>query len=351
MTTTGEAERREIVHPWAAPPAPGAAVALAEGVLWMRLPLPMAGLDHLNLYALEDGEGWTLIDAGLDWRRGRAALEAVLDGPLAAKPVTRVLLTHHHPDHIGLAGLLAARGAEIWASRPAWLTGRMLTLDRQPKPTPEQIRFRNRAGMTGADIAAYAAEAPFNFADCVHPIPLGFRALEEGARLSLAGRDWRVRLGEGHAPGHVTLWSEDGALMLAGDQVLPGISPNIGVYPTEPEADPLAGWLATCHRFRDLDADPLVLPGHRLPFRGLTGRLDALVENHTNALARIEAALAERASTAIGLFPALYRRAIGEAEFGLALAEAVSHVNHLYRAGRIERTLSPEGAWLYRAAR
>ncbi|MEL6480258.1 MAG: MBL fold metallo-hydrolase [Pseudomonadota bacterium] len=320
------------------PPAPGAAIEVAEGILWARLPLPMK-LDHVNIYALDDGASWTLVDTGLHWARGRAALDALLAGPLGGKPVGRVLLTHHHPDHIGMAGLLAARGASVVASRVAWLTGRMLTLDPQDRPNAEQVAFRRRAGVTGAALDAYAAERPFNFADCVTPIPLGFHAIDEGETLTAAGRQWTVRLGEGHAPAHVTLWSEDGAVVLAGDQILSSISPNIGVYPTEPDADPLGGWLESCRRFEEVlgrsDTDPLVLPGHHLPFRGAQRRLRQLIENHEHALDRVLAALAKAPCPAAGLFEPLFRRPIAGSEFGLALVEAVAHVNHLHRRGAV----------------
>ncbi|MCL5777086.1 MBL fold metallo-hydrolase [Limibaculum sp. FT325] len=344
------ARETAIRHPWPEPPGPGAAVEVAEGILWARLPLPMA-LDHMNLYALDEGDGWTLIDTGLDWARGREALAALRAGPLGGRPIRRVVLTHHHPDHIGLAGPLADEGAEVVATRVAWLTGRMLTLDRQERPTPQQVEFRRRAGVTGAALTAYMAERPFNFADCVSPLPLGFRAIGEGSALRAGGRDWQVRLGEGHAPAHATLWSRDG-LLLAGDQVLPGISPNIGVYPTEPEADPLAGWLETCRRFLPLAeaADPLVLPGHGLPFRGAPFRLGQLIENHEGALRRILGALREGPLTAVELFPALYKREIGAREFGLALVEAVAHLNHLHHAGDVVRERDSLGAWRYRAA-
>ncbi len=331
-------------------PAHGAAVRVADGILWARLPLPMAGLEHVNLYALDDGPAWTLVDTGLDWAAGRAALDALLAGPLGGKPVARVILTHHHPDHVGLLGHLAGRGADVLASRIAWLMARMLTLDPQDRPTPEQIAFRRRAGVTGAALAAYAAERPFNFADCVAPMPLGYRALEEGDRIEAGGRAWRVRLDDGHAPAHATLWSEDGEVLLAGDHVLPTISPNIGVYPTEPEADPLGGYLESLTRFAGLEADPLVLPGHGRPFRGLAGRLVALVAEHESALGRIEALLRDGERTALGLFDAIYGRPIPETETGLALVEAVAHVNRLHRAGRISRREGAEGEWLWRPA-
>lgn len=339
-----------IRHPWPEAPAPGQVIEVSEGILWARLPLPMA-LDHVNVYALDDGDGWTLVDTGLDWSRGREVLASLRSGPLGGKPVSRLVLTHHHPDHIGLAGLLAGEGAEILATRVAWLTGRMLILDRQESPTTEQIAFRRRAGVTGAALERYAAERPFNFADCVAPLPLGFTRMDEGYVMRAAGRDWRVYLGEGHAPQHITLWSDDG-LVIAGDQILPGISPNIGVHPTEPEADPLAGWLESCRRFLPLAeaGNPLILPGHGLPFTGGAYRLTQLIENHESALTRILAALERAPATAVELFPALYKREIREREFGLALVEAVAHLNHLRCAGRIVRGADDAGAWRYRPA-
>ena len=343
----------EIRHPWGTAPGPGAAVEVADGILWARLPLPMA-LDHVNVYALDDGDGWTLIDAGMNWEKGRAQMDALLAGPLAGKPVRRVVLTHHHPDHIGLAGRFAGEGAEILASRIAWLMGRMLVLDRREEQAPQSVEFRRLAGVAGPELDAFRAEPPFNFADCVAPIPPGFRALENLDRLRAGGRDWTVRLGEGHAPAHVTLWSDD--VLLAGDQVLPGISPNIGVWPMEPEANPLAGWLETCRGFRALgpfDAAPLVLPGHKLPFTGLDVRLRQLIEHHAAVLKRVLAALAAPnapALTAVGMMPTIFRREIGDGEFGLALAEAVAHANWLHRAGLTVATATPEGARAYRCA-
>ncbi|MEL6479041.1 MAG: MBL fold metallo-hydrolase [Pseudomonadota bacterium] len=333
-----------LTHPWEAPPAPGEMIEVAEGILWARLPLPMK-LDHVNVYALDDGDGWTLIDTGLNWAKGLAEVEALLAGPLSAKPVTRVLMSHAHPDHLGLLGWFQARGAAVIASRAAWLLGRMLVLDRQTEHPPETITFRRRAGMAGADLDAFARETPFNFADCVAPIPQGYLRLREGDLFHAGGRDWVVRMGEGHAIEHITLWTED--IVLAGDQILPGISPNIGVYPTEPEANPLAGWLETCHRFRGLGADPLVLPGHKLPFRGLDFRLGLLIDNHLSAFERIEAAL-DIPKPAVDLMSPIFHREIGRGEFGLALVEAVAHMNYLHQARRVTRTLNDQGAWEYR---
>ncbi|MFM7656830.1 MAG: MBL fold metallo-hydrolase [Paracoccaceae bacterium] len=334
--------------PFETPPDPGAAVEVAEGILWLRLPLPMA-LDHVNVYALADSDGWTLIDTGMNSRKSREIWTAALAGPLAGKPVARVLLTHHHPDHVGLVGWFQDRGAALLTTRTAWLYARMLTLDVQDRPSAQSMHFYTRAGMPAEMLAKRATERPFNFADVVAPMPLGFTRVDEGQTLTLAGRRWRVRLGQGHAPDHITLWSEEDALVIGGDQLLPGISPNIGVYPTEPEADPLTEWLEATARFlphaRD---DQLVLPGHKLPFTGLPFRLQQMAENHHEALARLRAHL-RSPQTAAGCFPALYKRPIGEGEYGLALVEAVAHLNCLLRRGQVCRSLAPDGAWQWQA--
>ncbi len=332
-----------IRHPFATPPEHGQAIEIAEGLLWLRLPLPMA-LDHVNVYALADADGWTLIDTGMNSRKTRAIWEAALAGPLAGKPVARVLLTHHHPDHVGLVGWFQARGAELLATRTAWLYARMLVLDVQDRPAPQAMQFYTRAGMAPDILAKRAAERPFNFADVVAPMPLGFTRVEEGQTLTLAGRRWQVRLGQGHAPDHVTLWSDDG-LVLGGDQLLPGISPNIGVYPTEPEADPLSDWITATDSFKPhAREDQLVLPGHKLPFTGLPFRLEQMTDNHHAALDRLLDHL-KAPRTAVACFPALFKRPIGEADYGLALVEAVAHLNCLLRRGAVSRSLGDDGAW------
>lgn len=339
-----------IVTPYATPPEAGAAIEVAPGILWLRLPLPMA-LDHVNCFALDDGDGWTILDTGIASRKSKALWEGLLAGPLAGRPVRRVVVTHHHPDHIGLAGWFQARGAELVTTRTAWLMARMLTLDVQDRPRPETLAFWQAAGMAPDILARRAAERPFNFADMVADLPLGFTRIVEGEAIRMGGRDWRVRIGHGHAPEQATFWSAEGDLVLGGDQLLPGISPNLGVYATEPLADPVAEWIESCRAFLPhAGDDQLVLPGHKLPFTGLPLRLTQMVENHVGALAR----LADHLSiprTAVECFPVLYKRVIGEGEYGLALVEAVAHLNHLERAGGAERLRRQGEADLWKRTR
>nr|WP_318272552.1 MBL fold metallo-hydrolase [Paracoccus saliphilus] len=340
-----------IRTPFSLPPEEGAATEVAPGVLWMRLPLPMA-LDHVNVYALDDRDGgWSIVDTGFDSRRGRAIWETLLAGPLGGRPVRQVLGTHHHPDHIGLAGWFMQRdGARLMMSRTAWLTARMLVLDVQDRASPQALTFWRRAGMPAEMLDRRAADRPFNFADVVHPLPLGFTRLSEGDVIDMGQRRWRVAMGHGHAPCHVTLWSLDDDLVIGGDQLLPSISPNLGVYPTEPGADPVGEWLESCIRLQDLARDDqLVLPGHKLPFTGLPLRLTQLIQNHRAGLARLTEALAQSPRSAVDCFDILYRRRIGEGEFGLALVEAVAHLNHLHRAGVIRQVGERQGAALWGA--
>jgi glyoxylase-like metal-dependent hydrolase (beta-lactamase superfamily II) len=340
-----------IRHPFETPPEAGRAIEVAPGILWMRLPLPMA-LDHVNVYALDEGDGWTLIDTGFDTRKTREIWGEILAGPLAGKPVSRVVATHHHPDHIGLAGWFqAGHGAELWTTRTAWLFARMLVLDEQERPSAESIAFWRAAGMDADLLAQRADERPFNFADVVAPLPLGFHRLREGATMRMGGRDWIVRMGHGHAPEHATFWSRDDDLVIGGDQLLPGISANLGVYATEPEADPIAEWLESCERLAPF-ARPghFVLPGHKLPFTGLPLRLRQMAENHHGALERLLAHL-DRPRRAAECFPPLFKRAIGPGVYGLALVEAVAHLNHLHQKGAVRRWRAEDGAWLWQRTR
>ncbi len=191
--------------PFPDPPAPGAAVEVARDIFWLRLPLPMA-LDHVNVYALADADGWTLIDTGLDSRKTRALWEAALAGPLAGRRVHRLIVTHHHPDHVGLAGWFQSMGAELMMTRTAWLYARMLTLDVQERPTDEALAFLRRAGVGETTLRQRAGERPFNFADVVAPMPLGFTRLcrgtrDRGRRSALAGAP---RLGPRARPRHAS---------------------------------------------------------------------------------------------------------------------------------------------------
>lgn len=334
-------------YPFAEVPEPGGAMEIAEGVLWLRIPLPMRP-DHVNVYALDEGDGWTIVDTGLGIGKIRAVWETLLSGPLAGRPVRRVIVTHHHPDHVGNAGWFqSAHGAELWTTRTAWLFARMLQRDEQPEPPGELLAFWRAGGMEAEVYAARAAARPMNFCDFVHPMPLGFRAIGDGEEIEAGGRRWRVAFGHGHAPDQATFWGIGHDLVLAGDQILPVITPNLGVYATEPGADTVGAWLESCRRLRGLARpEQLGLPGHRRPFHGLDARLDVLIAHQEDALARLADFLSEprRASECFDL---LYGRRVGASEYTLALGEALGHLNHLHRTGRAVRE-TVDGVWFWR---
>ncbi|MDF3415550.1 MBL fold metallo-hydrolase [Sulfitobacter sp. M57] len=338
-------------YPFDTPPVAGsAAIEVAPGVLWLRMPLPMK-LDHVNIYAFDEGDSWTIIDTGFASKKSKEIWAEVLAGPLGGKPVSRVVVTHHHPDHIGLAGWFQTEhGAELVTTRTAWLTARMLTLDEQEVSPEETLAFYRLSGMDPEMLEKRRKDRPFNFCDIVAPLPLGFTRVKQGDCIRFGGRDWDVHMGNGHAPEHATFWSRDDNLVLAGDQILSSISPNVGVYPTEPMADPIGEWLEACERLAPMArADHLVLGGHKLPFTGLPKRMEQLIENHHGALKRL-AAYIDRPKSASECFSPLFKRKIGEAEYGLALVEAVAHLSHLYQSGLATRELRAEdGAWVYQS--
>ncbi|SDI87587.1 MBL fold metallo-hydrolase [Aliiruegeria lutimaris] len=335
-------------YPHDTAPGTGEAIEIAEGVLWMRLPLPMA-LDHVNIFALDDGDGWTVVDTGWSSAPIRAIWRDLMAGPLGGKPVNRVIVTHHHPDHVGLAGWFQSEhGAELATSRTTWLYARMLTLDVQETWPEETLAFYRAAGMDPLIYESRVADRPFNFSDCVYPIPLGFTRLVEGDTIRIGGRDWDIHMGNGHAAEHATFWSRDDNLVLCGDQLLPSISPNLGVYPTEPAADPVGDWLESCERLAAFAReDHFVLPGHKLPYTGLPARMVQLIQNHHGALERLLEHLSEP-RTAHDCFKPLFKREIGLTEYGLALVESVGHLNHLLNERLVTRERREDGAWLWR---
>ncbi|MFK5996882.1 MAG: MBL fold metallo-hydrolase [Rhodobacterales bacterium] len=338
-----------ITFPFPEPPAEGTAIEVAKGILWIRLPLPMA-LDHVNVYALDDGDGWLLVDTGFHSKRGVKLWQDLLAGPLAGKPVKKVLMTHHHPDHIGNVGWFQKEhGVALISTRTAWLYARMMTLDVQTEWADELVDFYKSTGMDKAIFDERINGKPYNYADSVHPMPLGFTRICQDDVLNIGDRTWTVHIGNGHAPAHATLWCNEEPLVLAGDQILPGISSNIGVYATEPDADPLAEWLESCTRLAGhATPDQLVFPGHKLPFRGLPVRLGQLIENHHSALARLEAFL-KTPKTAVDCFPLLFKRKIVGGNYGLAMVEAMAHLNHLLQAGKITRSANADGVWMWQS--
>jgi len=326
----------------------GELIEVAPGIGWMRLPVP-GSLKHVNIWALEDGDGVTIVDTGLDIPPCREGWEQVLAGPLAGRAATRIIVTHFHPDHLGLAGWLVERfEAPLWMTRTEWLFGRMLVADVRPAPPPEAHAYWRGAGWDEARAQGEVEKGWGRFATVVTPVPAAFVRMVDGDRIAIGGRTWRVVIGSGHSPEHACLVDDEGGIMIAGDQVLPRITSNVSLTLSEPEADPLGEWLASIAKLRSLPDDLLVLPSHGDPFTGLHARLDALAEGHAGRLDALEAHLAEP-RRAVDCFPILFRRSIETSSYGLATGEAMAHLRHLVVTGRATRQARDGVFWFARA--
>ena len=277
------------------PPAFGQPEEICEGVYWLRMPLDLTGLDHINLWLLRDGDGWTLVDTGVNSERIRGHWDEVFAQWIGDKPVKRVICTHFHPDHMGLAGWLCERsGARLWATRREWLFGRMLYLDAQDEPPDWYIDHFRKLGFSEQARDGIRAHKYNNYRSMVSPVPEQHHRIEDGDEIVIDGEAWRVIVGYGHAPEHACLYCPARGVMISGDQILPRITPHIGVYPSEPDANPLQEYLDSLPLFRPLPADTLVLPAHGRPGWDyvLIGRRDATAGREFARMAReLESAL------------------------------------------------------------
>jgi glyoxylase-like metal-dependent hydrolase (beta-lactamase superfamily II) len=345
-----------LSYPFPGPPAVGEALEVAPGVLWIRMPLPFA-LSHINLWAIADGdadgEGWTLVDSGVQSPETVEAWRSVLAGPCGGRPVKRVLVTHMHPDHVGMAGWLARKfQCRLWMTRLEYLTCRVLVADTGREAPDEAVTFYRRAGWDEDAIERYRTRFG-GFGRNVHALPDSYRRVVDGESIRIGRHDWRIVVGNGHSPEHACLYSPALKVLVSGDQVLPRISSNVSVFPTEPDADPLGDWLASLAKLRaQVPDDVLVLPSHNEPFRGLHARLDALEAGHQRSLDRLRRLLAEGPCRAVDAFSALFARNIGADQMllGLATGESIAHLNHLLARGEAASELGDDGVLRYRLA-
>jgi glyoxylase-like metal-dependent hydrolase (beta-lactamase superfamily II) len=339
-----------LVYPCGEPPGTGAVREVAPGVLWIRMPLPHA-LSHINVWAIEDGAGWTIVDTGLRGEDTAAAWCALFAGPLANRDATRVLVTHMHPDHVGMAGWLTRKfDCRLWMTRLEYLNCRVLVADTGREAPADGISFYRRAGWNDDQIETYRARFG-NFGKMTYALPDSFRRMRDGERIAIGRHEWQVVVGAGHTPEHACLYCPELKLFIAGDQVLPRISSNVSVHPTEPDADPLSEWLASIKKVkRMVPNDVLVLPAHNEPFAGLHERLDNLAVNQLRSLNRLREVLKER-KRAVDVFSVLFARMITSENslLGLATGEAIAHLNYLMHRGEASIEIDQDGVGWYRS--
>ncbi len=332
-------------------PGVGGTIEIVPGLHWVRMPLPFS-LQWINLWLIDDGErGWTVVDTGIPMDDTKEAWRKIFVDKLDGRPVWRVIVTHMHPDHVGNAGWITRKfpGAELWMTRLEYITCRMLVADTGRKAPEAGVEFYRRAGWTDDQLEQYKSRFGL-FGRGVSQMPDSYRRLEDGMTFTMAGETWQIIIGNGHSPEHACLFCPALNVVISGDQLLPRISSNVSVFPTEPEADPLTDWLRSCEKLKqNLPSDVLVLPAHNEPFKGAHDRLDHLIRGHEVALKRLKQRLSQEPRRAVDIFPAIFGRKIDDSVIGMATGEAIAHLNCLIGRGEAQLDRDSEGIHWYQS--
>jgi glyoxylase-like metal-dependent hydrolase (beta-lactamase superfamily II) len=332
-------------------PDAGRTMEVAPGVRWIRMGLPFA-LDHINLWLLRDRidgrEGWTVVDCCISGDEAKAQWEQVFEHELQGLPILRVIVTHMHPDHIGLAWWLCERwDAPLWISATDFNAARIASQSTTGFGGPGAADFFAAHGLTDpGSLEKIRARAGY-YPGMVPKLPPRFRRLMDGDVIDIGGRAWRCIAGYGHAPEHISLYCADAGVAISGDMLLPRISTNVSVYDVEPESDPLRLFLESIDRFLELPGDTLVLPSHGKPFRGAHERVRQLHEHHEARLAEVEEACRLRASSAAEMIPVIFKRELDLHQTTFAMGESVAHLHALWFAGKLRRERGADAIWRF----
>lgn len=341
-----------LTYPWGdAAPGVGEAIRIAPGIRWARIPMP-GSLGHINSWLLDDrderGDGVAIVDTGICLTMCSDAWKALYAGALSETRITRVIGTHLHPDHIGLAGWIGKKhGVKLWMTRGEMLTARAIIADSSDTAPDEVLAQSRAAGWDDAAIEAAKARGWNMFQRMIFPLPRSYVRMEDGGLIDMGAHQWRVVTGSGHSPEHACLWNEREGVLVSGDQVLPRISSNVSVNITEPDADPLGEWLASIDKLiATVPGDVITCPAHGQPFKGLHVRLMALRDEHRMRLYNLAEAIAKAPMRAVESFPLLFNRPIGPEQLGMATGEALAHLKRLEVEGRVQRE-DRDGVWWY----
>ncbi|MGK2871145.1 MAG: MBL fold metallo-hydrolase [Alphaproteobacteria bacterium] len=335
--------------PFETPPAFGEFMQVTPEIYWLRGSLPMA-LNHINIYLIKDGDGWTVLDTGVGSKDIQQAWARMIDA-LGGGPIKKVIVTHFHPDHVGNAGWFYREyDAPLWMTRTELLMARVSTSSNGPMSSnaPEAEAFYRASGFNDEQIEAYNQRRTRGFAFTSEEVPFRYHRIQDGEKIIINDTAWEVVVGRGHSPEHACLYSAHHKILFSGDQVLPNITTNVSVMPGEPEADPLKEWIESLAAIRDrLPDDVLVLPAHNRPFYGLHARLTALIDGHEKNLRELHALCAEP-KRAIDVFSVLFKRKIDNEILFMATGESYSHINCLVQRGKLAREVDANGIVYFR---
>ena len=338
-----------LIFPHAQPPEPGKLITIAPGVHWLRLPLPYR-LDHVNVYLIENNDGWTVLDTGLGTDACRQAWDAILRGPMVGQRLTSMIVTHYHPDHVGLAGWLADRfDLPLSMPRPEYLYS--LALQYAPGDLGADVHrpFYHRHGLSPQVTEAVLSRG-HEYLRRTTGVPTTYHRIKHGDALQIGARAFQVITGGGHALEQAMLYRPQERLFFAADQVIARISPNVSVHAMEPDLDALGIYLASLSALRDSVAhDVLVLPGHGLPFYGLHDRIDDLMQHHEQRCAAIADACRSRPLSVADIVPHVFQRELDEHQTGFAFGEVLAHVNHMLGRNQLTLDAGHDGIDRYRA--
>jgi glyoxylase-like metal-dependent hydrolase (beta-lactamase superfamily II) len=335
--------------PLAEPPPFQTLLDVAPGIQWLRLPLPYR-LNHVNIYLIEDDGGWAVLDTGLGTAECRAVWEAVLAGPFAGRRLTRMIVTHFHPDHVGLAGWLHQRyGLALWMPRPEYLYS--LALQYAPGDLGAEMHrpFYQGHGLS-PEVTELVLSRGHEYLRRTTGVPTTYHRIQHGDTLRLGGREFRVLTGGGHALEQAMLVSDADRLFLAADQVIARISPNVSVHAMEPDLDALGIYLRSLASLRDeVEEEVFVLPGHGLPFYGLHTRISELTAHHAERCGVIAASCRARPLSVAEIVPFVFTRELDAHQTSFAFGEVLAHVNHMLTQGRLMETAPEDGIARYEA--
>jgi glyoxylase-like metal-dependent hydrolase (beta-lactamase superfamily II) len=337
-----------IHFPYEKQPGTDTAIEVRPGIFWIATPLPFK-LRTINLWALRDGDGWTLVDAGYGWGETQEQLMKVWKECLDGAPIKRLIITHFHPDHIGSSGWVE----KTWGIRPhmtqsEWMAA-CLALGRSGSDDlVSRCLFYDRHGLDAKRLNVFRT-GHVRYDEGV-TLPDSYYRICDGEDIIIDGKAWRVIVGEGHSPEHACLHCPELGVMISGDQVLTRITPNVSTWFFEPESNQLKGFLGTKQRLaRLLAEDTYVLPAHKLPFTGVHKRIEELVHHHHERLGQIYDAI-EGEVSAGEMCTVLFPMDLDGHQMGFAMGESIAHLNYLVGDGRLRRINNKDGSIRFRRA-